>query len=436
MPTEQNKIDRKTETTKNYWEYAIVIVVILAILVLTGVVFWAVQPEYPKIINNQVDAADYINALLTQQSNTIGWFALLGTVLIAIGAVIGTFGYFNTKNLLESEKKINDQILHFKKNLAEIEAIKKILALMDQVDKKIAHLNLPYPITRPLSEDEMSAIQELYITYQFKMRVSTFNNTKALILFCLYEMQQGNKKGAYSKITSFLNSSNESNNEKKSDPKIDRNHIPILYILQHLTMPEVNYIKDISFKIQPLIKCLSIEPSALIAYELLLKCWGEDLDREIINESAESVGGILIRTIPDFIQNNSVFKDIKNKYQLLDNLAVFANCHLINDINELAIDTQDTSALLEYVTKKIEYCQNKDYKGDLGPYAHAKLELDLLYYTWLDIKNTEPAEPILPQNQLVFIRLKAAFKRFETTFKNNNELTSTDILYYKAQFNT
>jgi len=142
MPTEQNKIDRKTETTKNYWEYAIVIVVILAILVLTGVVFWAVQPEYPKIINNQVDAADYINALLTQQSNTIGWFALLGTVLIAIGAVIGTFGYFNTKNLLESEKKINDQIFYIQENSLEIAGYKYQMINLPNMEIKNTNISL------------------------------------------------------------------------------------------------------------------------------------------------------------------------------------------------------------------------------------------------------------------------------------------------------
>jgi len=142
MSTEIHKNNRKIEATKHNWKHAIVIVVILAILVATGVVFWAVQPEYPKIINNQVDAADYINALLTQQSNTIGWFALLGTVLIAIGAVIGTFGYFNTKNLLESEKKINDQIFYIQENSLEIAGYKYQMINLPNMEIKNTNISL------------------------------------------------------------------------------------------------------------------------------------------------------------------------------------------------------------------------------------------------------------------------------------------------------
>jgi len=172
------------------------IIIFTVVILILGFSVYIFIKSTPKSLNNlpsysDTQSIDYINALLTQQSNTISWFSVIATMILASMSAIAVIGYFNTKSVIDREQELYSLKIKLTDASEKIECVTNFWTHIEILKAKNNQIDIPLVLTNP-TQKERENISKTYYNILFLQNAGIQPSENGNLTLILEQYYNGN----------------------------------------------------------------------------------------------------------------------------------------------------------------------------------------------------------------------------------------------------
>jgi len=172
------------------------IIIFTVVILILGFSVYIFIKSTPKSLNNlpsysDTQSIDYINALLTQQSNTISWFSVIATMILASMSAIAVIGYFNTKSVIDREQELYSLKIKLTDASEKIECVTNFWTHIKILKGKNNQIDIPLVLTNP-TQKERENISKTYYNILFLQNAGIQPSENGNLTLILEQYYNGN----------------------------------------------------------------------------------------------------------------------------------------------------------------------------------------------------------------------------------------------------